>query len=374
MKKLVLFLLLLTVSQNGQAQITGAWLAVDSKQVTTNFISPINGTIFHFKDDILKIRNVFSDTTIQYQYQLVNNAIFIEDSLFASVKHLSADSLKLQFGEWMSTIFFPLKLNATSNQLNQDFLVGNSWILEEQEWNESIYFFEGPQELHEYGSSKQCLIRRPGISRGGEVGRWHLFQVEGAQFLALSYSRFRPFDLVVYNINAFNGTEVAMSRITSLRNNSSTLLSKQPRKSPAEIGKVKNLLCAKKWKSKELLDLQTSNSMNDSLWIDLGATGFYLRDTILITEKELKNNKIAFSFKDDNTYTIYTSKVSIASGKWQLINDGEIIYINTGSVPEDYYNIISISKNELVIASSDQFTLEKGSRDWVRYYYTLKLK
>ena len=370
MKKLTL-LLMIIIPLTGKAQISGAWLAVESRQVTTDFISPIDGTIFDFSDDTLRIRNVNSDTTIQFQYRLADESIFVKDSLFASLKHLSSDSMKLQFEEWMLTLFHPLELNVANEQLTEDELINNSWVLKTAEGAQSIDFLNEPWEMFEHDISKICVTRRLGDWKGGGTEKWSLFEFNKSQLLTISFGQLDP---IVYQIDSINGTTVRMSQINLWANSTSVTLVQSQNQPETEINKTKKLLVARKWKSKKLIDIQRPGPKDDSLWIDMKSSGFYAIDTVLITEDELINNKVSMRFRTDNTYTFYASNKSVTTGNWQLKNDGVTLVINSGVAPENYFNIISISENELIISSSDQFALEKGGRDYMKYYYTMKLK
>ena len=310
---------MIIIPLTSKAQITGTWLAVDSRQVTTDFISPIEGTIFDFSVDTLRIQNVYSDTTIQFQYRFADESIFVKDSLFASVKHFSPDSMKLQFEEWMLTVFYPLELNEANKQLTEDELINNSWVLRTEEGAQIIDFLNEPWKMFEHDISNTCVTRRFGDWKGGGTEKWSLFNFNKSQLLTISFGQFDP---IVYRIDSIIGTTVRMSQINFWANSTSVTLNQSQNQPETEINKTKKLLTARKWKSKKLIDIQRPGPKDDSLWVDMKSSGFYAIDTVLITEGELMKNKVSMRFRVDNTYTFYASNKSVTTGNWQLKNDG----------------------------------------------------
>ena len=335
------------------------------------FITPIDGTIFDFSIDTLRVQNVFSDTIINFQYRLEGEALFINDSLFASVKYLSTDSMKLQFGKWMITVFYPLQFNPTAGSLNEEILMNNSWVLTTMLGDERIDFLKEPWHMSKHDISKVCVRRRFGYRKGDGVEKWSLSVFKNSQLLTITHGQFDP---VVYKVDSYDESKVKMSRINMWMNNESIVLDKKENMPEPDLENVKKLLTAKEWQSKELIDYQKPGSKEDSLWIEINSSGTYFVDTTLITEKEFLNNRISFKFRNDHSHEIYASNRIIVEGTWHLKSDGKTLILNSGEIPENYFDIISISKDELVIYSSDQFALEKGGRDYMKYYYTMRLK
>lgn len=364
---LVFFLIPLVV----KSQIEGTWLVVDSRQVTTDFISPLDGTIFDFSDSTLKMRSVFSDTTIVFDYRVVDESLFINDSVFASIKYLSSDSIKLEIYEWMLILLYPLRVESYNELLDQDELVNHSWVFESQDRNERINFLEEAWELFVNDFSKICITRSLDFWKRGRKEMWSLLEFNGAQLLMISFDQFDP---VVYVIESFDGTTIKMSGINFFFNGMKVNLNKQPNKTETELENIKNLLVRKKWQSKELIDIQRPGLKEDAYRKKMEPSGSFVVDTTLITVNELNKHKISFKFRGDETYTMYTSNRQISTGKWRLKSDGVTLVINDGCLPENYYNIISVSKDELIISSTDKFALKKRDGDYVQYNYTMKLK
>ena len=166
--KLIVLLALLSISFFAKAQLEQSWIAVDSRQVSTDFISPLDGTIFDFNATELWIRNTFSDSTIKHNYRLKNNRVILNDSTSMLIKHLSRDSLLLEFDEWMLSVFYPLKKLSTVPEISSASLLDNTWTFDFGDDQENWNFTEIMWEMFPTDVSKIAVMRE------GDTEKWNV--------------------------------------------------------------------------------------------------------------------------------------------------------------------------------------------------------
>lgn len=372
--KLIVLLALLSISFFAKAQLEQSWIAVDSRQVSTDFISPLDGTIFYFNATELWIRNTFSDSTIKHNYRLKNNRVILNDSTSMLIKHLSRDSLLLEFDEWMLSVFYPLKKLSTVPEISSASLLDNTWTFDFGDDQENWNFTEIMWEMFPTDVSKIAVMRE------GDTEKWNVTVFKKMVLLTLTMAQFEIFIYQVVNIE--NDT-IRLTPINKWIKDDVTLF-KSPGLPKDDLIKIKENLSTRTWRTTEIIKGRSSSSeemielMGDVIdstdLVNYRTTGSYFSDTLLISEKQFYDRLISYQFEYKGNYCILLDADNYSCGVWELLNDGRTIKLDEGTTEEDYIDIISLTKDQLILSNSNQFSIETGSSDYNVIYYTIKLE
>jgi len=373
--KFFIHLILFLLPFFANAQLERTWIAVESKQVTTDFISPLDGTIFDFRSNDLIIRNTFSDTTITHDYRLENDKVLLNDSSVAVIKHLSKDSLLLEFNNWMLTVFYPIKFQHPVPELTDEYLLNNTWTLNFDDRQESWNFTNIEWNMFQSDESKVA------IQREGDTEKWNLTVFEDYVLLTLTMGQF---DKLIYQVVEVNGDSIRLRPINKWLIKDVNFI-KSTSSSKEQLKDTQIILTDRIWKITEIIESRSSSEgmielMQDEIdSIDINLfkwTGSYASwvDTLLISEQQFNNKLISYQFNDDLSYCILLSNKKYSCGTWQLLHNGRTIKLDKGVGVEQYIDIIDLTNSHLIISNSNQFAVEPGSNEYNVIYYTVKLE
>ncbi|MBV6646716.1 MAG: hypothetical protein KI790_14765 [Cyclobacteriaceae bacterium] len=377
--KFISQLLLLSLPLLASAQLEQTWIAVESRQVTTDFISPIDGTIFDFGKDSLHIKNVFSDTAIVKNYVLRNNQIAVNDSAFAVIKHISSDSLLLEFDEWMLSVFYPLE-PVMAPEINRHELLGSTWTLDFEGFKQSWNFTDSPAEHFKHDESKICVSRNAGEFTNGSTEYWNLTNFKNRFLLTLTMGQF---DKQIYQVVSTSSDTFLLKPISNWLIDEVRFfkVSSLPQ---VEFERFSKSLTAKHWKTTEILNNSPttrigdlSESQLDSVDMDKlslsGGSYAAWFDTLLITKQQFFSKQVSYQFNADFTYCISLSNNQYDCGTWQLLEDGTI-KLDEGWGHEQYITIEEITDTKLVLSNCNQFSIQPQSNDYNVICYTIQLE
>lgn len=367
-KALVLLVLLWLVPILSYSQIAGSWLAVDSRQVTTGFISPLDGAIFDFGEQ-LSIGHVFTDTTMQVDYVIKNENIYIDDTVFANITHRSEDSLKLQFSDWMLTVFLPLKMASLPQTISDSDLIDNSWVLDWGKNQVAVNFNDEPWRMGPYDVSMGCITRSLSEWFDAQRERWHLSTHQGGQLLTITWTQFEQ---NVFNIKQIEGDTIILEYI-GLQENMEVKLLRTPVRREEDLNEIKRWLTKKRWNTGEVIDYTYNGAHLDSLLGETHAANFLL-DTTFLTKKDLLRNQLGWRFHHNGEYTIFVGPDMFFEGTWRLKPDGRTVVLNEGTRPEDYLNILKLDESVFEFSKSDYFSIGSDPRECIIYFYTVRME
>jgi hypothetical protein len=355
------------------AQLERTWVAVESRQVTTDFISPLDGTIFDFNSTTLTVRNTFSDSTITHNYKLENDRITLNDSTSAVIKHLSSDSLLLQFDEWMLTVFYPLKIMSTIPELTNEVLLDNTWTLDFGDYQEIWNFTDIGWEMFPTDVSKFA------VQREGDTEKWNVTLFKNFVILTLTMGQFDNF---IYQVIDVNSDTVRLKPINKWLLEDMNFI-KTPSLPNDQLIRIRETLATRTWNTTEIIQARSSSqamieSMGDdidSLDIDLfNYTGSYASDTLLISQQQLNDKLISYQFNSNLSYCILIANEEYSCGTWGLLKDGRTIKLGKGTRVHEYMDIVEITNDKLLLSNCNQFAIELGSKNYNVMCYTIELK
>ena len=357
------------------AQLERTWVAVESRQVSTDFISPLDGIIFDFSSTELLIRNTFSDSTITHNYRLDSNRIILNDSTAASIKHLSVDSLLLEFEGWMLTVFYPLNELINVPELSKETLLNNTWTLEFGDYQESWNFTDIRWEIFPSDVSQIA------VQREGDTEKWNVTEFKNFVLLTLTIGQF---DRFIYQVVRVENDTTRLKPVSKWRHGEVDLI-KTPGLPGDQLLTIKANLSTRIWKTTEIMERRSSSetlmeSMDDEIDATDPAlfnfTGSYAAwlDTLLISEQQFSDKLIAYQFEENGDYCMLLEDEDYSCGTWELLNDGRTIKLDKGIGVEDYLEIVNVTRDQLIIASCNNFSIELGSNDYNVIYYKIKLE
>lgn len=373
--KLTVQLILLSLPILANAQLERTWVAVESRQVSTDFISPLDGTIFDFSSSELIVRSTFSDSTLIHNYRLDNNRIILNDSTSALIKHLSIDSLLLEFDEWMLTVFYPLNELPTIPELSNETLLNNTWTLDFGDYYENWNFTDIGWEMFPSDVSKVA------VQREGDTEKWNVTKFKNFVLLTLTKGQFDNF---IYQVLGSENDTARLRPINKWLIEDIDLI-KTPSLPSDQLLTIKENLSTRIWKTTEIIESRSSSeafieSMGDEIdSTDLelfNFTGSYAAwlDTLLISEQQFIDKMISYQFEVSGNYCILLEGEEYSCGTWELLNDGRTIKLDKGTGIEDYIEIVDVTRDQLIISNCNNFSIELGSNDYNVIYYTVKLE
>jgi len=355
------------------AQLERTWVAVESRQVTTDFISPLDGTIFDFNSTTLTVRNTFSDSTITHNYKLENDRITLNDSTSAVIKHLSSDSLLLEFNDWTLTVFYPLKITSTVPELTNELLLDNTWTLD----------FGDNQEIWNFTDTKWEMfptdISKFAVQREGYTEKWNVTLFKNFVILTLTMGQFDNF---IYQVIDVNSDTIRLKPINKWLLEDMNLI-KTPSLLNDQLINIRKTLATRTWNTTEIIEARSSSQTLielmgddiDSLDIDsYSSTGSYSSDTLLISEQQFNDKQISYQFNSNFSYCILLANEEYSCGVWELLNDGRTIRLDKGTRVHHYIDIIEITNDKLVLSNCNQFAIELGSNNYNDICYIIKLE
>ncbi len=327
--KYIIQLLFLLLPILANAQLERTWVAVESRQVSTDFISPLDVTIYDFSATKLHIRNTFSDSTITHNYRLENNRIVLNDSTSALIKHLSTDSLVLEFNEWMLTVFYPLNQPGIAPKLSPETMLNNTWILDFGDYQENWNFTDVGWKMFPSDVSKVA------VKRQGDTEKWNVTKFKDFVLLTLTSGQFDSF---IYQVVGIENDTVRLKSVSKWLNLEVNLI-KSTNLPDNLLSILKKNISSQTWKSTEILESRTSSEAltesmddeNDSIDLEpFDYTGSYADwvDTLLISEQQFYDRLISYQFTDEGEYCILLEDEEYSCGTWELMNDGLTIKLD----------------------------------------------
>lgn len=371
--KFIFQFILLSLPFLANAQLERTWVAVESRQVTTDFISPIDGTIFNFSSTSLIVRNTFSDSTIIHDYKLENDRITFSNSTSAVIKHLSSDSLLLEFNDWMLTVFYPLRVISTVPELTNELLLDNTWTLD----------FGDNQEIWNFTDTKWEMfptdISKLAVNRERDIEKWNVTLFKDFVILTLTMGQF---DVFIYQIIDVSNDTVRLKPINKWQQEELNFI-RTPSLPNDQLIKIRKTLATRTWNTTEIIEARSSSQTLielmgddiDSLDIDIySSTGSYGSDTLLISEQQFNDKLTSYQFNSNLSYCILLANEEYSCGTWELLNDGRTIKLDKGTRIHQYIEIVEITNDKLVLSNCNQFAIELGSNNYNDICYTIKLE
>lgn len=353
---LILFLLI-SCTKNDLAD--SYWIAVDSSPIppsTGN--SVVDGSIIHFTDSQLIIRNGYQKNSESHEYRLDNGALYVNDTLWATTHAKYPDSILLDVIDVARVKF--IKLGNKNAQIERPALWKHrNWILSYNDFKRELILTDYP--YFDDSEFKLCIQKNLVEDRFMDlIDKWNAVSINNNQLFVKTYNQF---DDEFYRIKKYQGDSLVI--LESLKT-PDVQVSLKKRKYISEFKKqeIQNHIQNYTWKIDKVIKLDTIKQMGKN-W-----------ETKLPQLKSIKTKKMSFHFSDDLTYTKYESDKSIVNGNWKLSNTGNEIILNDGLYPSDYIDLIVASADSLVIGNIQDFTPEDYDTMWgsFRIYYKAVLK
>lgn len=374
--KFLLQLLFLSLPILANAQLERTWVSVESRESADN--STLNGIIYDFQGDILRIRNVFSDSTIVKKYVYENDQIIVNDTVFLNIQHLSEDSLIAKF-PWITVVFFPTEPNDIKPDLTLDDLIGVTWTLKHSNYSENWNFTDRLASDYPLNVSKNCVRRNVGNWTMGDIESWNLLKFDNHLFLTTTRYQFEQ---EVFKVFSFHSGIIRLSPINK-KMSQDVELTRHPILNQAKLDERIRILTSRTWKTQEIIQYQSgTDRMNEMLGDSVEAddllqySGSYSRrtDTLLISQQQFLDKSISYRFDTEGTYCILLNNQEYDCGTWELLKDGRAIKLDEGWQHELYINIERIYSETLELANCNRFSTELGSSEYLKICYTIQLE
>ncbi|MCU0322342.1 MAG: hypothetical protein MUE72_07995 [Chitinophagaceae bacterium] len=340
------------------------WIAVSSQPLGNNSEIPIEGVAFDIRKDSLVISTLLSDSVKVFSLKRKNKKLKFGKKYFAKIDFLSNDSLILHMQNKVRIKFVAINDLPEIESFN---LTDNSWTLK---WYEGdLRRIDFLNESYLSGNVLKAAITHFKSTKHKYQNKemWALRNIHGQWFLLLTETVTNP---IIFQVAAFNEDSLKLIRLDShIENN--FILYKNKIKEDIELDVISNYLTKKKWQTSEILHY--SSSFTESEFEKDKYLGFYSWDTTLISKQDLLNKKMAFHFKPDFKLCVYNGEKEYFKTNWKLSNDGFYVIINDGRRPNDFIEIISIDKNQLVLGKADHFGIG-NKREFIELYYEIRLE
>jgi len=366
LKTVIIAVLFISFSKLYSQTVDGTWVAVESRHADeTSWISPLDGMLLDFEQNLLKITHVNSDSvgeaTISY---LQNSQLLIQhrgetlvDTLV--IHQVSNDSITLLFNGNMLVKLVPIDLTNKSNLAPSE-LTQNNWIYLNEQRESYIHFKEDDWYSDYPGMRKKCIVN-------GNVESYSLKNFKGVQLLSITYWQL---DLLIYQIERFENGIIHTRLLSAYQEAFPKII--QQKSIDAEKKKVIKSAIQGHWNTIDLIDYYTGFEELSGDSTEFESTGFSFYIGLMLKKRALLNKKITFIF-DSNTYQIRENGIIIFKGEFQISHDGKFIVLNKGLNPEDYISMIKFSDEELIIQKEDDFAIAKEG-EFIHYTYQLRLK
>jgi hypothetical protein len=354
---LIIFGFITLFSFQRKTESDSYWIAVKSYPSTEEQFNYIyNGMTIHFTDDKIELGTVFSNYSKEYNLNIDNQRILLNDTLLCKIFKKYEDSLLLDFRESTRVKFIRLdKKHALEKR--SEFPNHKNWILTYNDYQreltltDSLYFDES--------KSKICIQKDLENNRFIDtVDKWVFVNINDNYLFVKTFQGFKD---EFYRFKKYVGDSII--ELESLEYpETKASLRKLPYVSELEKSEILNKIQNHKWKTDKVIQLDTVGSGSRD-W-----------DSGNIKLESLKNKKLSFGFLSDSTYVIYESDKSIEKGHWKLSLTGKEIVLNYGINPRDYIDLINVNSDSLTIGNFRIFEPKEDNygRD-VEMYYKIKL-
>ena len=346
-------------------EISSVWLGVNSRHYDSNsWISSLDGEIFVFNSDTLRLGHVFSDTMITTKLDYINTSqlkisnIITSDIDTFNIYQRSQDSITLLLNNTMLLTLIPLNLQYTSNLELQE-LIHNSWSFVNSGFEYRIEFLN---ESGTYGYpdiSKRCITN-------ANVEIYSLYTFQNTQFITVTFGQTENYIYQITNIK----NDTVYTKSYSKTGYIHPLFVKHKSIDQMEIDNIKSTLYGN-WSTSELLSYGTGleEFLGDSSEFEF--MGWSPDDSTMITRSSLIEKKISYSF-NDSTYQLLINNEKLLAGQYRISADGKFIVLNEGKNPNDYIELIELANDQLTIAKRDDFSVGNEG-DYIEYFYKLRM-
>lgn len=345
------------------------WLATESTQIgEKDFISPLDGYALNFGRKKSNITHVFSDSIGTVPIKVERNKIKLGKGLFSEIKHQSKDSLILIVDKNMRVKFIPLK-DEDKIEFETGFWNHKDWTLNSADFTQHFRLLNDPWKWKSNKPTKICLITTVVENyKKSHKEKWN-FKIIGGNHLFIKTHGQMEED--IYLVKNYRNESVILQSL-SYQNQKELELKKIPSIPKKERKMIELQLTDYKWTGAELI--KKASSLDDGEPDEFDISGFYAMDTISFQKKSLANKGLTFIFKGNSKYEIYESDSLRLSGDWKVSDTGKQIVLNRGYNPEDYIDLIDMKTNQITIGKLNRFQVGDRKRDYIEYYYQLKLQ
>lgn len=374
--KLLVQLALLSLPILTNAQLERTWVSVESRKSTDN--STFNGIVYDFHNEILRIRNVFSDSTIVKKYTYENDQIIVNDTVFLDIEHLSEDSLIVRF-PWITVVFYPSEPSEILPDLTLVDIIGTTWTMQHSDHSENWNFTSRLSTDYSHNVSKICVRREVGDWTMGDIEDWNLLKFDNHLFLATT--RFQ-FEQEFFKVISYKSETVRLMPINKKTSHELELV-RHPSLNQTRHNERTRILTSRTWKTNKIIQFQSGTDrmnqmLGDSIDVDdlFEYSGSYYRrtDTLLISQQQFLKKSISYRFDIDSTYCMLLNNQEYDCGTWELLKDGRTIKLDEGWQHEQYLNVEKLTTKTLELTNCDRFSIELGSNKYHNVCYTIRLK
>lgn len=358
------FILLFIVSTNSYGQvdlnaINGIWLAVESKPIGPNWISPLDGTILYLEDGHGELSDLKNNHIEQFQYVLENNNIIRDDTIaLGKIQSLSAKEMTILVGKSMLTSFRPLKnfnYEIEVKELEKR-LIANPWKIISSQQEFRIDFTNDWWSRYKVFKSSMAHYT-DGDSKYRESEKWRIMNYQGIYIIGIS---FEQFELNFYQIINYDDNEI---EIISLNpgDESQVEMHKITELSKEQIDNIKVLISSQEW-------------VIDNTEIDLASVGVSLRENHLILKDNFINKELLFQFDQDNHFEIRASDKIVKSGDWTITADGVYLVFDQISsyAQSNYFKLLSMSTDQIILNHTIELKTSGNNYEGYNCVTTLK--
>ncbi len=373
MKKIRILLILIGFAHIVQGQSLDSdifWLAIESESAGKGgVISPLNGFAFNFGKKESNLTHIFSDSIGTMPLKVMRKKIKSGKDLFGKIIHQDKDSLILIVDENMRVKFVPLKPEDKIKG-TVDFWNHTDWTIHGDNFTQHFRLLDQPWKWKSDDPAKICLITTVRKNyKNSHTEKWNLKIIGGNHLFIKTYGQVEK---DIYLVKEYLKDAVVLRSLSYNQNPQELKLMKIPSLSLKDRKDIEQKIKGHRWIGAELI--KKASSFEEEASNGRSISGFYARDTLLFQKKSLTNKGLSFSFLTNSKYEIYESDSLRLSGNWKISDTGQQIVLNLGCNPEDYIDLIELSPNNFTIGKLDRFQVGDRKRDYIVYYYKLKLE
>lgn len=346
------------------------WLAIESKQISKKgWITPLDGFAFNFGRKESNGTHVFSDSVGTGEFKVRKKKILFNGKLLGKIIHKDQDSLILVVDKKMRVKFIPLKPETKFN-ISADFWNHLDWTFYT---NDFTQHFRLLKESWKWGADEPPKI---GLIttieenyKNSHTEKWNFKIIDDIHLFVKTYSQIEE---DIYLVKEYRNDTVVLESLSNPVYQEKNELVKIPSITKSEKDNIANIIKNQLWIGSEFIH-KASHLDNEPETDDGSITGFYAIDTLSFQNKSLANKGLSFRFFDNSKYEIYESDTLRLKGNWKISDTGRQIVLNLGCNPEDYIDLIEIKSDDIIIGKIDRFQAGERKRDFIEYYYQLRL-
>lgn len=377
MKQLLTFLTILFLTTLCRTEKTSniekTWIPVGKVLDNGDYDDTDFQIILTFEEKILRASyfGIENDSIIPYTLS-DNNEIISDFWNTARIIELKEDIMKISFMESETIVFKPIDEKKKSQPIEylRNFLSGREWEISNNILKNRIYSFDSiarepsllKPEMKNVYSFDKFDIHEGKIHQ--DFGFWTTKKVSGQMLIYIDN---------IYGINdyrIFLIEEVFENRISciswNLGKEERLILTEVPKLSESELKSFTSKLTSSKWyiSNYKLTEEISGSSVNTFDYFET------IDSTLFIGLQDFRSKNISYKFNSDNTFFRFIGDSKAYSGKWEILNKGDILRLRetwhgeiNGFDREQFILINKLTQDEFEFMKKESLYTGFGSFD-----------